>query len=260
MVLGEYGLQSLKPMAQRISWFNAVFSLIAIVFGICGCVNYDNSFENLTAAPWTWSRTDHTGTTYIAKQVYTAGGIRATTTYTYDGDEKVKFELGSVGTAAGILEYSYCVDYLKDMSDAVKTTYGYDRCVACSDAEGSVIAMLSLAICCAGIAVLMFMWRSWWDNFFAKDLSILASGLTWIFGLAAFTSFVSCSTASTAYDKTLAVGSDVSGFAAGGYLVLISFVIAFFVNVLTLVTPVQGDIEPEPVATNEMVEKDTSKA
>ncbi len=127
--------------------------------GIVGCVNYDNSFENLTAAPWTWSRTDYSAPAYGSiGQIYSAGGIRATTTYIINSDnEKVKFGFGSLGTSDGLLEYSYCVDYLKDQSDAVKTAYGYDRCVACNDAAGGVIGMLSFSLCCAGIAILMFL-------------------------------------------------------------------------------------------------------
>jgi hypothetical protein len=255
-VLGEYGMQSLKPHAQKISWINAVVSFIAVVLGICGCVNYDNTFESLTAVPWTWSRTDMTA--YNMGQVYSAGGIRAITLYTYDGDEKKKFTFASLGSSDGVLQYSYCVNYLKDMSAAVKTAKGYDRCVACNDAEGSVISMLSLAICCAMVAILMFVWRSYWDNFFAKDLSILASGFTWIFGMAAFLSFTSCTAAGKAYDADLTTSSDNSGYAAGGFLVLFSFIIAFLVNVLTLMTPVQGEedekAKPEPVATTEMTD------
>ena len=248
-------MQSLKPHAQKISWINAVVSFIAVVLGICGCVNYDNTFESLTAVPWTWSRSDLTA--YNMGQVYSAGGIRAITLYTYDGDEKKKFTFASLGSSDGVLQYSYCVNYLKDMdmSDADRAE-NYDRCVACNDAEGSVISMLSLAICCAMVAILMFVWRSYWDNFFAKDLSILASGFTWIFGMASFLSFNSCAAANKVYyDKT---SSDNSGYAAGGFLVLFSFIIAFLVNVLTLMTPVQGEedekAQPEPVATTEMTD------
>ena len=107
--------------------------------------------------------------------------------------------------------YSDCVNDLKDSDAATKTAQGYDRCVACSDASGSVIAMLSLAICCAGIACLMFVWRSWWDNFFAKDLSILASGFTWIFGLAAFCAFTSCSTATSDFASESSYPPDIKG-------------------------------------------------
>ena len=262
MVCGEFGSPSLAPHGKSIGFLNAVLCLLGVCFGIVGCVSYTNNFDALANAPWAKSTKTESGV-----EAFAVSGIRSFAYYTVVDDKKVPSiiwpaaqDLDSSGN--GVVPYETCVDTVDALfatggayfgaSDAGEAAYrtgiGYERCDKCSTASVGVVTMCSFALIAAAACFLMQIMRVTCDSTFAKDVSILAGGAAFVFGVIAYSVFLPCAMALKDYSEELV--ADTADFGIGAKLVLGSFVMALLVTIITLITPVAK--EEEAVATDDI--------
>jgi len=248
MVCGEFGSPSLAPHGKSIGFLNAVLCLLGVCFGIVGCVSYTNNFDALANAPWRKAMVDVSGT-----ELFAVSGIRSYVYYTVNDDKKVPVDnwwpaaqdLDATGN--GVITYETCVDKLVSATAAEKLSKGYERCDKCKTASVGVVTMCSFALIAAAACFLMQIMRVTCDSTFAKDVSILAGGAAFVFGVIAYSVFLPCAMALQDFSEE---NSAESGFGIGAKLVLGSFIMALLVTIITLITPVAK--EEEAVATDDI--------
>ena len=108
--------------------------------------------------------------------------------------------------------------------------------------------MCSFALIAAAACFLMQIMRVTCDSTFAKDVSILAAGAAFVFGVIAYSVFLPCAMALKDYSDFL--DTEKAEVGIGAKLVLGSFVTALLVTIITLITPVAK--EEEAVATDDI--------
>jgi len=264
MVCGEFGSPSLAPHGKSIGFLNAILCLLGVCFGIVGCVSYTNNFDALANAPWAKSsRINSAGV-----EDFAVSGIRSFAYYTVSDGKKVPNitawpdAQGLDSSENGVVTYKDCVDTLDAMfasggaysgatdamEDTLRTAYGSERCDKCNTASVGVVTMCSFALIAAAACFLMQIMRVTCDSTFAKDVSILAGGAAFVFGVIAYSVFLPCAMAIRDYSDDLE--SDEANFGIGAKLVLGSFVMALLVTIITLITPVAK--EEEAVATDDI--------
>lgn len=251
MVCGEFGSPSLAPHGKTIGFVNALLCLLGVSFGIVGCVSYTNNFDALANAPWAKAMFDVSGT-----EVFEVSGIRSYAYYTVNDGKKVPFttmwpaaqDLDS--SENGVITYEACAETLETMSatDDQMEIRGSERCDKCSTASVGVVTMCSFALIAAAACFLMQIMRVTCDSTFAKDVSILAGGAAFVFGVIAYSVFLPCAMALKDYSDFLETEKAEVGI--GAKLVLGSFVLALLVTIITLITPVAK--EEEAVATDDI--------
>lgn len=252
MVCGEFGSPSLVPHGKSIGFLNAVLCLLGVCFGIVGCVSYTNNFDALANAPWAKSMLELPSGT----ELFEVSGIRSYAYYTVNDGKKVPYttnwpqaqDLDSSGN--GVITYEACVETLDTMSatDVQMEVLGSERCDKCKTASVGVVTMCSFALIAAAACFLMQIMRVTCDSTFAKDVSILAAGAAFVFGVIAYSVFLPCAMALKDYSDFLEATEAEVGI--GAKLVLGSFVTALLVTIITLITPVAK--EEEAVATDDI--------
>jgi hypothetical protein len=258
MVCGEFGSPSLAPHGKSIGFLNAVLCLLGVCFGIVGCVSYTNNFDALANAPWAKAMMKFSGTDL---EIFEVAGIRSYAYYTVSDDDKKVPHMGwpaaqSLDTSGnGVITYEFCVDTIDAMSAAgssdadvaaEKLSRGYERCDKCNTASVGVVTMCSFALIAAAACFLMQIMRVTCDSTFAKDVSILAGGAAFVFGVIAYSVFLPCAMATKDHTED----ADEQDVGIGAKLVLGSFIMALIVTIITLITPVAK--EEEAVATDDI--------
>jgi hypothetical protein len=280
MVCGEFGAPSLTPYVRGISFLNALVSIVAVCFGIVGCVSYTNQFDAMVATPWLLSlregKTD-TSTGVKADDVYVASGIRSYVPYTKKDGKKEIHEIKELDlTIRNIpkavtdpinalrpkypMLYKDCTEpskYETDFNAAMKVVGQppqwqdqTERCKACNKASVTVVTFCSFALIGAALAFLGHILRAFCDSSFAKDVAVVAGSGAFICGLVSYAVFGRCARASRDYATLNNAKGD---WGVGAKLVLGSFVMCALITMLTLCTPVEDAVTDE--AEGEMVTK-----
>lgn len=265
MVCGEFGSPALIPYGKTISYLNALLSVLAVCFGIVGCVSYTNQYDAVMNAPWTVSMTKFKGTDFAAfgfpDELYSATGIRSYIVYYKDGDEKKPFEEDNkITTWKKCIEEIDAIpeDYVEPGSgfdkESLSGQAGYDRCVACDKASVAVVTMCSFALIAAGVAFLCHIMRATCDSIFAKDVSLLAGILAFAFGVSAFGAYYDCAMEAEKYGDSdyVPVKTETHGMGVGMKLTLGAFIVDLIILLFTLVTPVEPEQEAEAVPTGDI--------
>lgn len=271
MVCGEFGSPALIPYGKTISYLNALLSVLAVCFGIVGCVSYTNHYDAVMNAPWTVSKTKFKGTVYdgfFPDELYSATGIRSYIVYYKDGDEKKPFDKETYPNPANnkITTWKKCIedidaipeDYVQPGTGFDKETLsgmdGYDRCVACDKASVAVVTMCSFALIAAAVAFLCHIMRATCDSIFAKDVSLLAGILAFAFGVSAFGAYYDCAMEAKKYGDSdyVPVKTETDGMGVGMKLTLGAFIVDLIILLFTLVTPVEPEQEAEAVPTGDI--------
>lgn len=270
MVCGEFGAPSLTPYVRGISFLNALVSIVAVCFGIVGCVSYTNQFDAMAATPWMLSlrkgKTD-ANTGVKADDIYVASGIRSYVPYTKKDGKKEIFEFKAYGLAAiddlrpkYPMLYKDCTEpskYEASLNQQSKALGGplvfqdqTERCKACNKASVTVVTFCSFALIGAALAFLGHILRAFCDSSFAKDVAVVAGSGAFICGLVSYAVFGRCARASRDYATLTNAKGD---WGVGAKLVLGSFVMCALITMLTLCTPVEDAVTDE--AEGEMVTK-----
>lgn len=237
MVCGEFGSPSLAPYSSKIAMFNAVWSVLAVCFGIVGCVSYTNKANAIENASWmkmsmVTSAMDDDNSPEVEAKIYF--GIRSQVSQATLGDLVIQ---GDVET------YEQCA----------KEDPTSELCVECEKSAVATVSMCSLALIAAGVAFLTYVMRVSCDSAFAKDLGLLAGGASVGFGIISYSVFSKCHGVAKDMEE-LVDDADVMSvkWGPGAQLVLGSFVLMFVVTVINLVTPVEQ--EAEEVETEDKLE------
>lgn len=264
MVCGEFGSPSLAPYNKGISFLNALCAILAVCFGIVGCVSYTNKFHAVTSVPWVVNSYEYDKTstnTADDNTGYIASGIRSFAVYEMDDGMKVKLEYASVpGVADSLIPsdntmtYADCMDspYFAAIANLFPSYASQsDRCKTCDEAAVTVVTFCSFALIGAAVAFFGHVLRWTCDSPFAKDIAIIGGVGSFICGLVSYETFKKCARAT----KEWADSADATQqWGIGGKLVLGAFVVAAMVTTLTLITPVPPQDEKDE-AKGEMVTK-----
>lgn len=236
MVCGEFGSPSLAPYSSKIAMFNAVWSVLAVCFGIVGCVSYTNKANAIENASWMKVSMlvpagENSETMAEAKTFF---GIRS---------QVSEFTLGDLVVQSDVETYEACAK--EDPTD--------EFCVECDKSAVATVSMCSLALIAAGVAFLTYVMRVSCDSAFAKDLGLLAGGASVGFGIISYSVFSKCHGVAKDMEELVDDADTMSlKWGPGAQLVLGSFVLMFVVTVINLVTPVEQ--EAEEVETEDKLE------
>lgn len=236
MVCGEFGSPSLAPYSSKIAMFNAVWSVLAVCFGIVGCVSYTNKANAIENASWMKmsmaAPVDENSATMAEVKIF--AGIRS---------QIHQATLGDVVMQGDVQTYEECAK--DDPTD--------EFCVECDKSAVATVSMCSLALIAAGVAFLTYVMRVSCDSAFAKDLGLLAGGASVGFGIISYSVFSKCHGVMKDMEELLDDADTLSvKWGPGAQLVLGSFVLMFVVTVINLVTPVEQ--EAEEVSTEDKLE------
>ena len=234
MVCGSFGHQSLTPHASKISIFNAIMAILAVCFGIVGCVSYTNKSSSLENAPWMQAEFQMEPAKDVTVDVDYYMGIRSL---------MIQAEIDGLQTAT-ITTYKDC------MNDKEEDADQREACDKCDSAAVGTVTMCSFALIAAGVAFLCFIMRHSCDSAFAKDLGIVAGTASFVFGVISYTVFLKCRNAIE--DSDMEPLNKEIKWGIGAKLVLGSFVLMLLITFINLITPVQEE--------EEEVNQDDSKA
>lgn len=226
-VCGDFGHQALAPHGRQLATVNAVFTLLAICFGICGCASYSNNASAMKNVPWV-----------VAAQKDGASvnfGIRAYSTYDKDGN------VDTNGAVA--FDSETCTKNPLAVEDA-------NYCKKCDDASVATVATGSIAIICAFGALAFEIMRRQCDHAFNKDMSLISGVAAFVFGCVSYVRAQPCYNAIVAYAKAANVVLTASKlpvyvvtYGTGAKLMAGAFAVMLLLTIMTLMVPVEKNKE-----------------
>ena len=292
MVFGHCGMESLEAHRQKTAIKNSCLSLLAVCFGVVGCVSYTNNFKNMVNAPWMVAESQFTSdidTPYTDNKMHTAIGIRSFAVYseTSDGKELITEKGWLIDDAYPIITWEQCLNSLREEEakaidlnrsqeriDSIKQLGGWDRCEVCDRSSLVVVSFTIVALVASGIALVYHILRIAEDSSFVKDMTVFAGGTAFICGAVAFGSFQKCFRANQDFYASLyspnalyfygkqeapqAVNKGTYG--VGMILVMIAFIFNAISLITTFLVPApQDEEEVESLGDDSVIESDDDK-